>query len=83
MQKIIINGKQATIEDFVDLFRDSRKYEELDYDALGDILDVDTLAAAIDSFTGSYNAVELIEKYLQLADKPIDFNFPIPKLRVD
>lgn len=83
MQKIIINGKQATIEDFIDLFRDSRKYEELDYDALGDILDVDTLAAAIDSFTGGYNAVELIEKYLQLADKPIDFNFPIPKLRVD
>lgn len=83
MQKIIINGKQATIEEFIDLFRDSRKYEELDYDALGDILDVDTLAAAIDSFTGGYNAVELIEKYLQLADKPIDFIFPIPKLRVD
>ena len=80
MQKILINGKQSTIEELVDIFRDGKEY---DYDALGDVLDSDTLTAAMNSFTESYDMFDLIEKYLKIADKPIDFNFPIPKLRVD
>ena len=80
MQNIFINGEQVTIKELVDIFRDGKEY---DYDALGDVLDSDTLTAAMNNFTESYDMFELVKKYLEIAEKPIDFEFPIPKLRVD
>ena len=80
MQKIILNGKQITIEEFLEIFREG---EEYDFDAIGSLLDSNTLDATIDSFTESYDMFELIEKYLQVADKPIEFDFPVPETRWD
>ena len=80
MQKIILNGKQITIEEFLEIFREG---EEYDFDAIGSLLDSNTLDTAIDSFTESYDMFELIEKYLQVADKPIEFDFPVPETRWD
>ena len=80
MQKIILNGKQITIEEFLEIFREGNEY---DFDAIGSLLDSNTLDAAIDSFTESYDMFELIERYLQLADKPIDFKFIVPQTRLD
>ena len=80
MQMIILNGKPTSIEEFLDLFRDGNDY---DFDAIGSLLDSDALDAAMNSFTESYDMFELIERYLQFADKPIEFNFPVPKVRWD
>lgn len=80
MQKIILNGKQITIEEFLEIFREGNEY---DFDAIGSLLNSDTLDATIDSFTENYTMFELIERYLQLADKPIDFKFIVPQTRLD
>lgn len=73
MQKILVNGKSTTIEDFLRLFADEDG--EIDFDLLGSLLDSDFLDKAIDSFTTSYDLFELIEKYVQIADKPIVYDF--------
>lgn len=69
MQKILIDGKSATIEELIAYF--GAEDDGADFDGLGAVMDSDTLDKAIDSFTGAYDMFELIEKYLQLADKPI------------
>lgn len=69
MQKIFVNGKDTTIDELISLFRDD---DDASIDDLGAALDSDTLDKAIDSFTSSYSLSDLIEKYLQLADKPIE-----------
>lgn len=69
MQKILVNNKSTTIEDFLNIFDSEDGY---DYDNLGAVLDGDTLDKAIDSFENAYTMFELIEKYLQLAEKPIE-----------
>ena len=71
MQKIFVNGKSTAIEDFLKLYEYEGSY---DYDNLGAVLDSDTLDKAIDSFDKVYTTFELIERYLQLADKPIEVN---------
>lgn len=69
MQKIFVNGKETTIEDFIKLF----EYEdEFDSDNFGACFDTDTFDKACDSFTESYSVFELTERYLLLADKPIE-----------
>jgi hypothetical protein len=68
MQKIFVNGKPTATENFISLMTADG---EVDFDALGAELDSDTLDKAIDSFDKSYDLYELIERYLQLADKPI------------
>ena len=73
MQKILVNGKSTAIEDFLRLFVDEDG--EIDFDMLGSLLDSDSLDKAIDSFTTSYDLFELIEKYVQIADKPIVYDF--------
>ena len=69
MQKILVNGESTTIEDFIEKYIGEG---ELDVDSLGAALDSDTVTKAIDSFTSSYSIFDFIERYLQLADKPIE-----------
>lgn len=69
MQKINVNNRNITIEDLIDIFTYD---DEIDFDSLGAVLDSDTLDKAIDSFTTHYGIYDLIEKYLQLSDKPIE-----------
>lgn len=69
MQKIFVNGKSTAIEDYIKLFGSD---DEFDADGFGACFDTDTFEKAIDSFEGSYDTFDLVEKYLQLADKPIE-----------
>lgn len=69
IQKILINGTSMTIEELLAHFTED---EEIDFDALGACLDSEVLDRAIDSFTKAYGMYELIERYLELADKPIE-----------
>lgn len=69
MQKLLVNGKSMAIEDFIKLF----EYEgDFDADNFGACFDSDTFDKAIDSFTGSFDTFELVERYLQIADKPVE-----------
>ena len=65
MSKILLNGKEACINDLVNAL--TFEGGEIDYDTLGAAMDSDTLDKAIDSFTGSYSIAELIDRYLSLA----------------
>ncbi len=66
MSKILLNGKEACINDLVNAL--TFEGGEIDYDTLGAAMDSDTLDKAIGSFTGSYSITELIDRYLSLAD---------------
>lgn len=68
MGKIIINGKDSCVNDLINVMTYDN---EVDYDSLGALLDSDTLDKAIESFTSSYSITELIDRYMQLSDKPI------------
>ena len=69
MQKIFVNGNSTSIEDFISLFEHD---DEFDADNFGACFDSDTFDKAIDSFTGSFDTFELVERYLQIADKPVE-----------
>ena len=58
------------IDDFLELFDTGDGY---DYDSLGAVLDSDTLDKAIESFENSYGMSELIERYLQLTNTPVEY----------
>ena len=68
--KIIINGKDACIEELINKLT----YEdgEIDFDTLGAAMDSDILQSAMDSFDKSYDMYELIERYMSLSDKPLE-----------
>ena len=70
MQKILVNGQETSIDDLLHMFT----YDdgEIDFDTIGAAMDSDTLDTAMDSFDESYDTNELIERYLSLADKPIE-----------
>lgn len=70
MQKIIVNGQETSISELIQMFT----YDdgEIDFDTIGAAMDSDTLDAAMDSFDESYDTNKLIERYLSLADKPIE-----------
>lgn len=69
LQKILVNGISTAIEDFIKLFEHE---DGFDADNFGACFDCDTFSKAIDSFSESFNTFELVERYLQLADKPIE-----------
>lgn len=69
IQKILINGASKTIEELLDHFTEDG---EIDCDNLGACMDSDTLDKAIESFDKAYDMFELIERYLQFAEKPIE-----------
>lgn len=69
MQKIIVNGKSTAIEDFIKLFEHD---DEFDADGFGACFDTGYFDMAMFSFDKAYTTFELVEKYLQLADKPIE-----------
>jgi hypothetical protein len=69
MQKILIDGVSKIIEELLDHFTED---DEIDFDNLGACMDSNTLDRAIESFDKAYGMFELIERYLQLADKPIE-----------
>lgn len=69
MQKIYVNGKSTSIENFISLFEFG---DEFDADNFGACFDTDTFDKAIESFEGSYDTFDLVEKYLQLASEPIE-----------
>ena len=69
MQKIFVNGKSTSIEDFISLFEHG---DEFDADSFGACFDTGTFDTAMFSFDRAYTTFELVEKYLQLADKPIE-----------
>ncbi len=71
MQKIIFNGNPITIEEYINLYTFD---DGPDFDHIGHPLDPDTLDKAMDSFDTDYDLFELIERYLQLATKPIIIN---------
>ena len=67
MSKILLNGKEACINDLVSAL--TTEDGEFDFDTLGAAMDSDTLKAAMDSFEGeSFNIPELIDRYLSIAD---------------
>jgi hypothetical protein len=69
MQKIIVNGRETAIEDFISLFEHD---DEFDADGFGACFDTGFFDMAMFSFDEAYTTFELVEKYLQLADKPIE-----------
>lgn len=69
MQKIFVNGKVTAIEDFINLFVNG---DEFDADGFGACFDTGYFDMAMFSFDKAYTTFELVEKYLQLADKPIE-----------
>lgn len=67
MSKILLNGKEACINDLVNAL--TFEGGEIDYDTLGAAMDSDILQASMDSFDGeTYTIAELIDRYLSLAD---------------
>lgn len=70
MQKIIVNGQETSISELIQMFT----YDdgEIDFDTIGAAMDSDTLDAAMSSFDENYDINELIERYLSLANEPIE-----------
>ena len=68
MSKILINGKEACVNDLISAL--TFEGGEFDFDTLGAAMDSDILQASMDSFDGeAYTITELIERYLSLADE--------------
>lgn len=69
IRKEDLDSQSTKIRELIDLMTVEG---EIDFDELGAVLDSDTLEKAMDSFNKSYDLIELIERYLQFADKPIE-----------
>ena len=69
-KKIIVNGQETSIDDMLQKL--SFDDGEIDFDTIGAAMDSDILEAAMSSFDSSYDMKELIERYLSLADDPIE-----------
>lgn len=69
MQKIFVNGQETSIDEFLQKFSIDN---EIDFDVLGSALDSRCLEVSMESFDRSYTVRELLEKYLNIINEPLE-----------